>query len=186
MEQRAARCARDLARKIVCAAGILLVAGCAGRAPQPVAVVQPEDRYIDCTAIQAEITANNKTVQELGSEEGTKVVQNVAAGVAGLFIWPLWFAMDFQGTAGKEEAALQSRQEYLASLALQRGCSSPAPAHTISAVSAVHTTPAVPIAVPATPAVAMAPPSVTPPQAVMTMTPCGADRPCLTQGTNGF
>jgi hypothetical protein len=39
--------------------------------------------------------------------------------VAGLFIWPLWFAMDFQGAATKEEVALQSRQEYLATLA---GC----------------------------------------------------------------
>ena len=34
--------------------GVLLltaVAGCAGRAPQPVAVVQPQDRYADCSAI---------------------------------------------------------------------------------------------------------------------------------------
>jgi hypothetical protein len=46
----------------------------------------------------------------------------VAAGVAGLFIWPLWFGMDFQGAAGKEAAALQSRQQYLATLAEQRRC----------------------------------------------------------------
>ena len=97
----------------------LLLVSCAGRAPQPVAVVQSQDRYMDCTAIQAEILANNKTIQGLGSEEGGKVAQNVAAGVAGLFIWPLWFAMDFQGAATKEEVALQSRQEYLATLA---GC----------------------------------------------------------------
>ena len=25
-----------------------------------------------------------------------KVAQNVAAGVAGLVVWPLWFAMDFK------------------------------------------------------------------------------------------
>ena len=48
-------------------------------------------------AIAAEIQANSQKVQDLGSEEGSKVAQNVAAGVAGLFIWPLWFAMGFQG-----------------------------------------------------------------------------------------
>ena len=31
-------------------------------------------------------------MQELGSEEGGKVAQNVAAGVVGLFIWPVLFA----------------------------------------------------------------------------------------------
>jgi hypothetical protein len=41
----------------------------------------------------------------LASDESGKVAQNVAAGVVGLFTWPVWFAMDFQGTAGKEEAA---------------------------------------------------------------------------------
>jgi hypothetical protein len=45
-----------------------------------------------------------------------------AAGVAGLFIWPLWFAMDFQGAATKEVAALQSRQQYLGTMAEQKQC----------------------------------------------------------------
>ena len=88
---------------VVAGCGMMMALGaCAGRAPQPVAVVQPQDRYSDCLAIAAEVQANNQTVQELASDEGAKVGQNVAAGVAGLFIWPLWFAMDFQGTAGKE------------------------------------------------------------------------------------
>lgn len=98
------------------------LAGCAGRAPQPVAVVQPQDRYLDCPEIAAEVQANNQRVQELASEEGAKVAQNVAVGVAGLFIWPLWFGMDFQGSAGKEAAALQNRQQYLATLAEQKRC----------------------------------------------------------------
>jgi hypothetical protein len=96
------------------------VGACAGRAPQPVAVVQPQDRYADCTAITAEIEANNQKVSQLASEQGLKVGQNVAAGVAGLVVWPLLFAMDFQDTAGKEVAALQSRQQYLTTLAEQR------------------------------------------------------------------
>jgi hypothetical protein len=84
-------------------------------------------RPMDCAAIEAEILANNKTVQGLASDEGGKVAQNVAAGVVGLFIWPVWFAMDFQGTAGKEEAALESRQQYLAVLAEQKNCAAPPP-----------------------------------------------------------
>jgi hypothetical protein len=48
------------------------------------------------------------------------VTQNVAAGVVGLFIWPVWFAMDFQGAASTEQTALESRQTYLAALAEKR------------------------------------------------------------------
>src|SRR4029077_3518533 len=36
--------------------------------------------------------------------------------------WPLWFAMDFQGTAGKEITALQTRQQYLGTLTEQKRC----------------------------------------------------------------
>src|SRR5205807_9480813 len=79
-------------------------------------------RYTDCLAVAAEVQANNQKIQELASDEGSKVGQNVAAGVAGLFIWPLWFAMDFQGTAGKEVTALQTRQQYLGTLAEQKRC----------------------------------------------------------------
>jgi hypothetical protein len=108
-------------RRVALAICIAAAAGaCAGRAPQPVAVVQPQDRYADCAAVTAEIEANNQKVSQLASEQGLKVGQNVAAGVAGLVVWPLLFAMDFQDTAGKEVAALQSPQQYLTTLAEQR------------------------------------------------------------------
>jgi hypothetical protein len=99
--------------------------GCIGRPPDPVPVVQPQDRYMNCTAIYAEIRENNRRVRELGREQGWKVVQNVAAGVGGLFIPILWFGMDWQGTAHKEPAALQARQEYLGALAIQKRCGRP-------------------------------------------------------------
>jgi hypothetical protein len=102
----------------------LLLGGCAGRAPAPVSVVQPQDRYLDCKAILAEVEANNQRVSELASEEGLKVAQNVAAGVAGIVIPVLWFGMDFQGAASKEVTALQSRQQYLATMAEER-CQKP-------------------------------------------------------------
>jgi len=114
--------------KSVTVATIAIVLGaCAGRAPQPVAVAQMQDQHANCAALQAEIQANNARVQQLADEKGIKLAQNVAAGVAGLFIWPLWFAMDLQGTADVEINALQSRQQYLATLASQRCGATPPP-----------------------------------------------------------
>jgi hypothetical protein len=98
------------------------LAGCAGRSPAPVAVVQPTDRYMDCTAILAEVSANNERVKQLAADKGLKTTQNVAAGVAGIFIPVLWFGMDFQGTADTEITALQSRQQYLSMMADQKRC----------------------------------------------------------------
>jgi hypothetical protein len=98
---------------------------CMGRAPQPVAVVQPQDQMMDCTAIYAEVAANNQKVEQLARDSGWKVAQNVAAGVAGFVVPVLWFGMDFQGTADKEAQALQARQQYLGALAVQKHCGGP-------------------------------------------------------------
>jgi type IV pilus biogenesis protein CpaD/CtpE len=98
------------------------LAGCAGRSPAPVQVVQPTDRYMDCPAILAEVQANNERVKQLASDKGLKTAQNVAAGVAGFVVPILWFGMDFQGTADAEMTALQSRQQYLAMMADQKRC----------------------------------------------------------------
>ena len=102
------------------AAATLLVTACAGRAPAPVQTVQLKDQTMDCTAINAEIAANTTKQGDLGKEKGGKVAQNVAAGIVGLVIWPVWFGMDFQDAAGTESKALDSRNEYLSALALQR------------------------------------------------------------------
>jgi hypothetical protein len=61
----------------------LLLAGCAGRAPNPVATVNPTDNMLTCYQINAEIAANNEKIKDLAREHGWKVAQNVAAGVAG-------------------------------------------------------------------------------------------------------
>jgi len=106
----------------VAALAAFAMAGCAGRSPAPVQTVQPQDRFMDCAAIMAEVGSNNAKVQQLASDQGLKTAQNVAAGVAGFVVPVLWFGMDFQGTADKETAALQSRQQYLVVLAEQRRC----------------------------------------------------------------
>src|SRR5262252_10197651 len=104
-------------KSIIVITSSLFVAACAGRAPAPVATVQAQDAMMTCGAIIAEVEANNVKVQQLASDKGLKVTQNVAAGVAGIFIPVLWFGMDWQGAEDKEIAALQSRQQYLAALA---------------------------------------------------------------------
>jgi outer membrane biosynthesis protein TonB len=93
----------------------------------PIATVQPQDAVSDCAMITAEIEANNIKFKELADEQGLKTGQNIAAGVAGIVIWPLWFAMDFKGAASKDVVALQSRQQYLTSLATQRCHQTPPP-----------------------------------------------------------
>jgi hypothetical protein len=109
-------------RVYVAAACAVALAGCAGRSPAPVQIVQPTDRYMDCTAILAEVGSNNERVKQLASDKGLKTAQNVAAGVAGIVLPVLWFGMDFQGTADTEITALQSRQQYLAMMADQKRC----------------------------------------------------------------
>jgi hypothetical protein len=100
--------------------GAIVLAACAGRDPQPVATVQPQDVSSDCAMINAEIEANNKRAEALASEQNGKLAQNVAAGVVGVVVWPVLFAMDLKGAASTDAAALQARQEYLAGLAAQR------------------------------------------------------------------
>ena len=83
-----------------------------------------------CAQIQAEIVANNKAISDLGSEKGAKVAQNVAAGVVGILIWPVWFAMDFKGAAATDQAALESRNQYLATMANTDRCGTQQPVTT--------------------------------------------------------
>ena len=56
---------RILAAAVLCTA----LTGCAGRSPDPVAVVQPQDQYMDCAAIGAEVQANNAKVQQLAADK---------------------------------------------------------------------------------------------------------------------
>lgn len=106
----------------------LSLGACAGRDAAQIASVQPQDAYSNCTMIRAEIEANNIRATQLASEQGLKVAQNVAAGVVGLVIWPVWFGMDFKGAAGQDIANLQARQQFLRTLASERCRPEAAPA----------------------------------------------------------
>ena len=58
-----------------------------------------------CARITAEFQANNIKVQQVAHEQGLSAGHIVAAGVAGIIVWPLLFAMDRRGAASKEAAA---------------------------------------------------------------------------------
>jgi len=111
-----------MATKTLIAATVaaLSLSACAGRAPAPVQTVQLKDQMMDCTAVQAEIAANTTKQGDLGGEKGAKAVQNFAAGFLGVFFLPMFFLADFQDAAGTEIKALDSRDQYLSTLALQR------------------------------------------------------------------
>lgn len=104
---------------------LVALAGCAGRAPQLTEVVRASDTQLGCDQIVAEIKANNARMEDLAKEEGWKVTQNVAAGVAGFVVPVLWLGMDFQDAAGKEGKAISQRNQYLSQIASQR-CGPPA------------------------------------------------------------
>jgi hypothetical protein len=95
------------------AVGVALSA-CAGRDPQPIATVQPQDANSDCATINAEIQANNSRAQALASDQSTKS------------IWPTWLTMDAKSAADSDAASLQKRQQYLEHLAVQRCAPPPA------------------------------------------------------------
>jgi hypothetical protein len=111
-------------RNLASAAALVGVLGaCAGRDAAQIPVVQPMDGGLNCTALYAEMTANNARIVSLSSEEQSKRGQNIAMGVAGaVLFWPALFFMDFKDAAGKDRAAVEARQSYLTTLFAQKSC----------------------------------------------------------------
>ena len=95
---------------------LMFLASCAGAPPHPVNIVMPGDKTMSCDIVHAQINNNNNLINRLYSEQNEKVAQNVAAGIGGLFFWPLWFFMDFQNSAKIEISALEQRNNYLSTL----------------------------------------------------------------------
>lgn len=110
---------------------VLMLGGCAGRAPQIPPLLLASDSDLSCEAIQTEAALNNDKMADLAVEENLKLGQNVVAGVAGFMVWPAWLALDFQNAAGKEGRALSQRNEYLAQMAADR-CTPDAPRTTVA------------------------------------------------------
>ena len=108
--------------------GAVALGACAGRDPELIQTVQPWDAQASCAQITAEIEANNTKIKALADEQGWKVAQNVVTGVGGLFTFGIaWAGMDFKGAASKDVTALEARQKYLTTIAVERCASRPPP-----------------------------------------------------------
>lgn len=117
-------------RSIVTMAALALIAGCAGRTADPIAVRQHGDNELSCHDIEGEMMSIDRKVRELVPEVDSKTPTNVALGVTGaIFIVPLFF-MDFSGAEQAEINAYKERYEALATLEHRKGCHKATPAET--------------------------------------------------------
>jgi hypothetical protein len=126
----------NLRRSIAPGLALLLLGACGGREPpppQPVAVFQSQDRTMDCAAIRAETASNAQRLRELRYQKENRTKPGMWSTVAGAVNPAGWFRTDPEEAARAEEAALDSRQYQLGTLAGQRcvgasaGYSQPAP-----------------------------------------------------------
>lgn len=100
-----------------------LLAGCAGRDPNPVAEVQDGDALLSCRQLAQEVEVNNRAILGLIGEQKKTEGNNVAAGVAGAIVFfPALFFMNVKGAAGEEARAYQRRNEGLIARYQTKGC----------------------------------------------------------------
>jgi len=96
--------------------GVLLPA-CAERTLDSAAIdkrlarISAQDRPQDCASIFAEVRANNHTISSLAREQSVKLTQN-----------KYWFGKDWREAFAQELQSLESRQQYLVTLAQNKSC----------------------------------------------------------------
>lgn len=100
---------------------VLISTGCAGRAANPVSVVQPGDSEKSCDAIKHELAFVESEIKRL-IPDSEKTGENVALGVAGVFLIVPWFFMDFSESEKIEINALRQRYNYLAIVYNDKKC----------------------------------------------------------------
>jgi len=106
--------------------GVLALAGCGGKAPNPVSQYQPGDEDRSCMGLKSEIAENEAEIARLSPGEDA-TGKNVALGVAGAFVIVPWFFMDFKDGEGVEIQALKRRNQWLREVAHEKDCGFPPP-----------------------------------------------------------
>ena len=100
---------------------LLPIAGCGGRAANPVASVQPGDAGLNCQALRTEMATVEQQVEAL-IPESKKTGKNVGLGIAGLFLIVPFFFMDSGAAEKAEIRAFRSRYGELQKTYSQKGC----------------------------------------------------------------
>jgi hypothetical protein len=108
-------------KSIVVVAVCIGLSACAGRTPNPIQSYQPGDDRKSCAALRAELT-NTETDIRAKIPESDKTAQNVALGVAGVFLIVPWFFMDLSKADQVELEALRRRYNTLAIMASEKQC----------------------------------------------------------------
>jgi hypothetical protein len=98
-----------------------VLAGCGGRAANPVMVSQFGDQRKSCEALQVEMSQNQQEISRM-LPETEKTGANAALGVAGLFLLVPWFFMDFSESEQIEVNAFRQRYNHLALVAMDKNC----------------------------------------------------------------
>ncbi len=99
----------------------MILTGCAGRAANPVAVHQMSDNHKSCQMLKREISSIEMNIQNL-VPQADKTGKNVALGIGGLFIWPMWLFMDLSSAEKEEINAYRMRHSHLVSLSQEKNC----------------------------------------------------------------
>lgn len=97
------------------------LAGCAGRAANPVLTQQYGDASKSCAALEQDMAFVQSEIQRFVPQTD-KTGKNVALGVTGAFLLVPWFFMDFSHAEQMEVDALRQRYNRLAILASEKGC----------------------------------------------------------------
>lgn len=109
-----------------------VLAGCGGRAANPVMVSQYGDQRKSCEALQVEMSQNQQEISRM-LPETEKTGTNTFLGVAGLFLIVPWFFMDFSESEQIEVNAYRQRYNHLGLVAMDKKCgydTKPIPAFT--------------------------------------------------------
>jgi len=100
----------------------LVLAGCAGRDPNPVFIQQYGDREKSCETLEVEISQIEQEIQRLVPQTN-KTGKNVALGVTGVFLIVPLFFMDLSQAERIEVEAYRQRYNHLVIIATEKGCS---------------------------------------------------------------
>lgn len=96
--------------------------GCGGRTANPVTEYQYGDDNKNCNHLKTELAQINNDIVLKNQAKSNTTAANVGIFVVGLFVWPVWFAMDLKNADGIEVEALQRRYNALVRHSVDKNC----------------------------------------------------------------
>ena len=100
----------------------MALVACGGRSATPIQTAQPGDRQLSCEAIEAQVVQYQNTLPDLDLEISSRKKRNIGWGIAGIFLFPLWFGLDLGEAPETEKSAVQKRLNQLTRYAASNSC----------------------------------------------------------------